>query len=147
MTTIALRDGIMAADYLVGCDYAGFKKIQRIRGGRWAGGWAGICGNFYSAMALLAEIQKPEPERRHEEEETALLIVPPGAGRPLTITWEMAPVVNPPGPYAMGTGSQAAMGAMLCGASAERAVELACRLDPCSSLCGRRRPQVVRVSE
>lgn len=145
MTTIALKDGLMAADYLVGGDYAGFKKIQRIRRGNWAGGWAGICGSFYSAMALLAEIQKPTPERRHEEDETTLLIVPPGSGKPLTITWELAPVVNPPGPYAMGTGAQAAMAAMLCGADVQRAVELACRLDPSSSLCGRRRPQVVRV--
>jgi hypothetical protein len=145
MTTIALKDGIMAADYLVGGDYAGYKKIQRIRKGRWAGGWAAIAGHFYPAMGLLAEIQKEDPERRHEDEETTLLVVPPGSGRPFTITWELAPVVNPPGPYAMGSGAQAAMAAMLCGASAKKAVEIACRLDPASSLCGRRKPQLVAV--
>jgi hypothetical protein len=145
MTTIALKDGLMAADYLVGEDFAGYRKIQRIRKGRWAGGWAGICGHFYPAMALLAEIQKPEMERRAEDDETTLLVVPPGSGKPFAITWEVTPVPLPPGPYAVGTGSQAAMAAMLEGASAQRAVELACRLDPASSLCGRRKPQVVRV--
>lgn len=135
----------MAADYLVGDEFAGYEKIQPILKGRWAGGWAGICGHFYPAMALLAEIQKPEPERRSEDDETTLLIVPPGAGRPLTITWEVTPVPVPRGPYAMGSGAQAAMGAMLSGASAERAVRLACRLDTSSSLCGRRAPQLVKV--
>jgi hypothetical protein len=147
MTTIAYKDGEMAADYQVGDDFAGYRKIMRIKAGRWAGGWAGICGHFYPAMALLAEIQKPadKQERRTEDGETTLLIVPPGSGKPLTITWELAPVPVPPGPYAIGTGAQAAMAAMLCGADARRAVELACRLDPSSSLCGRRRPQLVRV--
>lgn len=149
MTTIAMKDGFIAADYNVSSlgEYFGYKKVIRLRSGQWKGGWAAICGGFYSAMTLVAEIQKESPERRScdgDDDDTTLLVVPQH-GSPFTITWEMTPVPIPRGPFAMGTGAQAAMAAMVCGTSAERAVVVACRLDNDSGLCGKKRPLVVKI--
>lgn len=134
MTTIAFRDGILAADQAIfdRDTYCGQTvKIHRAGCGS-IGGVAGCFGDastfreWMSSAVVVDFIVNPPPQFDHENSE-ALLIKPDGSvfwigpGKRWVQQW---------GPYfAIGSGFRIAMGALAAGVSAEQAVKIACDLD------------------
>jgi hypothetical protein len=137
VTTIVYRDGVMACDSQVTCSevkYAKAKKIRKLGDGS----LLGVSGNWAAAYRLLMGV------REDGTIPPALLETTKGAGalfiRPDRSMWcieggkggGVYPVL---GPYlADGSGFLAAMAAMMGGADAVKAVQIACELDVNSSL-------------
>jgi hypothetical protein len=132
MTTIAYRDGILAADRAIfdRDTYCGETlKIHRANGGE-IGGVAGCFGDastFRQWMASLDGVDLSGPPSFEHENSEALFLTPDGRcfwigpGK----RW-----VQQHGPFfAIGSGFRIAMGALAAGASAEQAVKIACDLD------------------
>lgn len=130
MTTIAIRDGIMAADTAVfeGAVYAGIiSKIVKARDGSLVGasGKAAACWDYIHR----AQVESDKPMQIGEDA-SALIIKPDGS------VWCIeagGPPFRIEGPFhATGPGAGVAIGAMAAGATAEEAVEIACRYDKAS---------------
>lgn len=124
MTTIAVKDGIMAADSMVSSSY-GRKatKIRKIRGS-----YYGVAGNWDDALQFF-EWREKGGDPPSMDDISALEI------RKKTLYYwsgSVAEKIKPP--YAIGSGADIAMGAMSFGATAEEAVKLACKLDDTSCL-------------
>lgn len=131
MTTIAFRDGVLAADSQVTCGAVRdgtAKKIGRTPDGRlWA--FTGKL-RFMEAWREWCEAPAgstgPDAPRLPEiDDSTGILISPDGVVREW---WGDGWVVNNSSPVAWGSGSELALGAMAAGASAEEAVAIAIRL-------------------
>ena len=134
MTTIAVRDGKMAAD--CGQNGGGIRrgtinKIERINGILVACcGYASEIEEF-SAWLKKGKVDEERPKFDKSEDFSALTLDAKGVnvwnwkcwGQPLEAPF-----------YAMGSGNEIAMGAMGAGASAEQAVKIACELDIYSDL-------------
>lgn len=129
MTTIAYRDGILAADTraMVGGWKAAHsvQKVFAIKSDR--GQIAACAGNYSSACAFIEWLRNPHNSRPGLAEDTSILVVEAidklrvyeGSGDfPIS-----APFV------ALGSGMPPATAAMIMGASAKRAVEIASMLD------------------
>lgn len=132
MTTIAYRDGVMAADSRA---YTGNRapigrktKVRRLLDGTLIGCSSLIPGQSEAAINWFengADASDPPPG----DCKTAILAVRPGGEVFFSSdSWFLS------GPlhgefFAIGSGNEYALGAMAMGASAERAVELACELD------------------
>lgn len=131
MTTIAYRDGIMAADS--GCFNDGLYEgeVDKI----WmlpAVGMLGCCGEYGAILKVVEWLMKGgEPARKprlsRESAFAGLLVKLDGEVmhyqlglRPLRIAADF---------HAIGSGREIAIGAMATGASAVRAVEIACHYD------------------
>lgn len=131
MTTIAYRDGVMAADS--GCFNNGLYEgeVDKI----WVMPDVGVmaCCGEYGAILKVVEWLKDgaQPNRKprlsKESQFAGLLITPEGEVlhyqiglRPLRIVADF---------HAIGSGRQIAVGAMAAGASAEQAVQIACHYD------------------
>jgi hypothetical protein len=132
MTTIALRDGILAADRAIfdRDTYCGQTvKIHRAGCGA-IGGVAGCFGDastFREWMTSSAWVDVSSPPQFDHENSEALVIKPDGSvfwigpGKRWVQQW---------GPFfAIGSGFRIAMGALAAGASASEAVSIACDLD------------------
>lgn len=138
MSTIAYRDGIMAADSFVTGEGtvwgAGAAKIVRSPGG-WLGGATGAL-SFSVAFTRWLNAVKGEELRSDQiasalgesfEESEALLVSPGGTihvlpGRPVLCPIETFFIAS-------GSGARFAMGAMAAGADAQSAVTIATALD------------------
>lgn len=136
MTTIAYKDGVLAADAIMcsgGVLIGNAEKITRRDDGALAGG----AGDASYVSAFLTWFkdgeQGPPPEAREGEHsfDRAIIIRPTGA---IEKTIE---VYEPRGRfpvravyYAMGSGKESALGAMYAGASAEMAIHAAIAHDP-----------------
>jgi hypothetical protein len=145
MTTIAYRDGIMAADsrafpghweFAVGSKDKLFKTSTRTHH-RFTGALVGISSNFVGAAELLrpwleAGADPFDMPPFKPETFTILVVVSQG----IFLADNQCAFTGPLGaPYAaIGGGAALAMGAMAMGASAHRAVEIACDLHPGSAL-------------
>ncbi len=139
MTTIAVRDGIMAADSAIvdgGICVGSVPKLHRISCGVMggAGKWSEVL-MFRDWLDECGPDPKTFPDKIRDTDTSVLLLCKDG--RLLCLEgrsqWEID------APYqAIGTGFQIALGAMAAGASAERAVEIACDLD-----VNARRPVIV----
>lgn len=142
MTTICYRDGVMAADtrVTVTCEAGGARafrceKLYRVKvkqGRREVPAIVGLAGGSFDGLAFLDWLvgATPEPPQRlieGEAEFSALVLNKHGLFeydkwcRPDRVLEKF---------YAIGSGSKAALGAMHMGASARRAVAVACRIDP-----------------
>lgn len=134
MTTIAYRDGIMAADS--GCFNEGLyegevDKISILHDV----GVLGCCGEYGAILKVVEWLTgggKPDekPSLSRDSEFAGLLVKRNGEVvhyqrglRPLRMTADF---------HAIGSGRQIAVGAMAAGASAERAVRIACHYDQIS---------------
>ena len=131
MTTIAVKNGVMAADSLVSygnstCGYA--EKIRRTKGGILIA-WAGPLHMQLSAFDWFeggAEYEDAPPDLRDAGSGELVALLPDKrfmafyCARPLAFS---APF------YAIGSGSEYAIGAMATGASAAEAVHIASRFD------------------
>ena len=138
MTTIAYRDGILAADTSIWDrgTYAGcVEKICRAPNG-FMGGMAGCLGDTATFLAWLKAGAEGDPPASKDEDSEGLLISPDG-----TLEWigckDRRVVVDNPY-FATGSGFRVAMGALHAGATAEKAIEVACDLD-----CTTQRPITV----
>lgn len=131
MTTIAYRDGVMAAESLITADgmRAGVVRAKLARSPQGhIGGAAGTLGsNIQFAIWVEAGMPKSKAPQLDDDRFDALLVAPDGAMfyvcRRLTLCQFDAPFA------AIGSGERYAMAAMEMGASAERAIDVAMKFD------------------
>ena len=135
MTTIAFRDGIVAAD--TGCYNDGLYEgeVEKI----WPLidiGVLGCCGEYGAILKVVEWLRNggetdSKPRLSRDSEFAGLLVNPSNevfhyqiSLRPLRINADF---------HAIGSGRKIAIGAMAAGASAEQAIKIACRYDHMST--------------
>ena len=140
MTTIVVRDGVMAGDTCAtfSSDSSGAgdtvgpcKKIYRVKNSSFGQCLVGLAGDSMPGIVFLewfknARRRKPAVDLT-ESKFTALVLCADGL-----FEFDGWCVPDPAeGPfYAIGTGAKAAYGALHMGANAKQAVEVACKVDP-----------------
>lgn len=127
MTTIAYRNGVMAADSLTTSNGARdgiVRKIDCVHGVL-----IGAAGSLAACQAfrawVIAGMQGPDPFR-NDDVGNGLLVAPDGTLVVFSVT---GPATMQTPFYALGSGYQFAMGAMAYGATAEEAVRVARQFD------------------
>jgi len=131
MTTIAWRDGIMAADRLAvtGGMRADAKKLHRLPDGR----VVGCAGSYRLAIKFVSALRRAAVVGLGRDFH-GLVMLPNGKLLEYEDCETAMPVTDRF--YAIGTGAHAAMAAMYCGKSAAEAVKIAGRVDNATG-CGR----------
>lgn len=130
MTTVAVRGGFMAADTQA-TDGGGIKctKTQKIFVANDC--VIGICGALFDALVFVEWFKDPKKNRKpclsNEADFLALVLRPDR--RVELWTANLVPNEVTEDYYAIGSGGAVAMGAMYCGATAEKAVEAAIKWD------------------
>lgn len=125
MTTIALRDGILAADRACNRDgvRVGYRdKVRRIDGGRVA-----MMGYIPGCLAIIEWLDaggKVDPPCIGDDEIATVIFVP-DEGEPTLIELGAQSPLPEAKYHAWGDGREIALGAMWAGASAKQAVEAA----------------------
>jgi ATP-dependent protease HslVU (ClpYQ) peptidase subunit len=127
MTIIAYRDGVMAADTCVTDSFItnGMKLHKK------SGHIIGFCGDVAQALVFVDwffnQKKNRKPDLASETGWEALVLNKDGV-----TTWDrsLRPIPMDDHFYAIGSGATLAMGAMEHGASAKKAVEIACKRDP-----------------
>lgn len=138
MTTIAYRDGVMAADSRA---YAGYNaalgnktKIRRLDDGTLIGCSSTVPGFGEAVLDWYARGGKPDDAPKAEASKFSLLVVKPdGSALYASDAFHLSGPITAAF-YAIGSGEGPAQGAMHAGASAKQAVEIACRVDVWSGL-------------
>lgn len=129
MTTIAYKNGILAADSAVTINnmYAG--KVNKITYDEEKKVAIGISGNMFVSTLVdkIVAYMNGELEKPPEFEDTDILIVKDG--KVYVYQGEHYPVLLESDFASIGSGSQIAMGAMAAGATAEEAVSIASEMD------------------
>lgn len=129
MTTIACKDGCMAADTQLTGDYVyRAQKLVRLPNGGIAGG-AGEWPRAYSALSWLANGEQGDPPAFKKAE--VLILQPDGSLWLAEEAFPAYPLLDKAA--AIGSGAQAAMLAMLGGASAVEAVKAVAKFEPNTS--------------
>ncbi len=127
MTTIAYRDGVLAADQLAttpgGLRGAMVVKIRRITGGRVA-----LCGKFGAACAVADWLAKGREGDIPKHDDNGVIWIPDEGEATIIEQGCEEPLGEAPF-HAWGSGREVAMGAMWMGATAVQAVEAAIALD------------------
>jgi ATP-dependent protease HslVU (ClpYQ) peptidase subunit len=134
MTTIALRNGVMAGDSQVNCGHLKYGQIQKVRR---IGNWIiGVSGSFdcmeqffHWARTGFDCSKRPDLKALHEPSFSAIVL---NASDPEDIIEYEIDLVPQRfcAPYrAIGSGRDFAIGAMAMGASAVQAIEIACLHD------------------
>lgn len=140
MTTIAvdLEQGVMVSDSQVtlehkGINYPAVKIVKRFGMLIGAAGHAGDCTRFIKWAA--GKFQDKEPRWAEDEglEDSVIGIVLKEDGIYVWSQGDPEPEKVEATQYAVGSGGKAARAAMLLGATVEKAVEIACQVDPFSS--------------
>lgn len=148
MTIIAYRDGIMAADSRVSCGGCTYGTYTKIRKRKSDGAVIGIAGNVDVSEgafeAFLSSTGKTNSRVRQDAEvvsnafdgegNEAIIAYPNGESFVVSKKGLVPCEASVPGTQVVGSGWAVAMAALLCGASAETAVEVACMLD--TEKCG-----------
>jgi hypothetical protein len=126
VTTIAYRDGFLAADTQVNgcnnCPVGHMAKIGQTEDGHW---WAHT-GEAQRQAAAAQWAEKREGDPPKSDEGCLILISPDGAVKEW---WGNGWLTYSQSVYAWGSGERPARAAMLAGADPERAVEIAAILD------------------
>lgn len=129
MTTVAFRDGCMAADTQVTGDFVvRAQKIMRLPDGGVAGG-CGLWSRAYAGLRWLADGEQGEPPKI----KGATLLIAKADGSLWLAEGEFPAYPLLDKYTAIGAGAMAAMTAMNGGASAGEAVKAAARLDAMTS--------------
>ena len=126
MTVIAIKDGVLACDsgvFSLDGAYRGSVAKALIMDDGYVIGMAGPCGAFAALLAAaggagFAGYELPE-------DTSVLMLTPDGEVRQMDGPHMGWAVIDAPF-HAIGSGAHIAIGAMAAGASAERAVEIAC---------------------
>lgn len=131
MTTIAYRDGVMAAD--TGCFNDGLYEgeVEKI----WAlsdVGILGCCGEYGAVLKVVEWLENggepgSKPRLSRDSEFTGLLVNRKNEVFHYQIS--LRPLRIDAGFHAIGSGRKIAVGALAAGASAEQAIKIACRYD------------------
>lgn len=131
MTTIAYRDGVMAADSQVTADDAWVMPYTAVKIRRATdGSLVGFSGNVFKFDAFMDWLEDNKLPRLDLGNESKVLVVSP-AGQVLIYMFDGQIAMT--GPFcAIGCGVIPATAAMHMGASAERAVEIAALIDNCT---------------
>ena len=90
-----------------------------------------LAGNFAQAQAVVDWLKRgadPSEEPTFTDPEFGVLVIKDYVTGYIFVNELLSAPAGPP--ITMGTGDAIAMGAILAGASAEKAVEIACKLDP-----------------
>ncbi len=130
MTTIAYRDGVMACDsrMVVGGSASRtsikYTNVHENHGG----GFAVLCGGLANVQALIAALVGGY-EFPKDDEAAAIHINALGIATSIHGGWRAAVIDEF---IADGSGFEIATGAMAMGASARRALEIACQYDICT---------------
>lgn len=128
-----MKDGIVAADSQSTAAFKRFDvvKIHRVESGPFSGWVFGGAGKLSLVMRMLGQIETGslEPLEADNTDETSAygLLVGPKLSYRIDST-SMIPMKFK-GPYAIGSGEEFAMGAMLAGSTAADAVRIASKLD------------------
>ena len=126
MTTVAAKNGQMAADTLLSGDYVmRVQKIYRLASGTIVGGCA---DDWHVAYAAIAWLLTPTGEAPTFDGATLLAMHPDGSLHMADNRFPFYPLLDKTA--AIGCGAQAAMAAMLGGATAGEAVKVAAKIDP-----------------
>lgn len=128
MTTVAADLFMIAADSNVSDGTEDFRVLSKIFPIK--NGFAGYCGQVHVAMQIMDWLQnqrRKKPVFNEEQDASILILDMDGLA---FIDTNMRIMRLRESQYAIGSGSQAARAAMLCGRDPKRAVELACRIDP-----------------
>lgn len=127
MTTIAYRDGVLAADSMCstnGTYLASVDKIHRLDDGR----IVGLCGQSGVCRMVVNWLNGGEKPVLAADDNLNAIIVNPDGG--LALLDKHLVLIPCRAPFlADGSGREIALGAMAAGATAEHAVEIACRFD------------------
>lgn len=131
MTTIAYRAGALAADTLLTPDMGRITKIGRNPSGDIAGaaGSVSICQRWMRAF-IRGDEEMPtlKSVTGDKNDDSTVLVIRKGTRN--VEYWEADGLVEWDAPfYAIGSGWKVAMSALEAGASAKRAVEIACKYD------------------
>ena len=129
MTTIAYDGKTLAADRQMG-GWMNVGKIFKLKDGSYA---AGAGNNFDAIRRIVAWLiagskQDARPEIREQDAPDLLIVDKHGVCNWMTWPYHEGPVITEPF-FAVGSGSEYALGAMASGMSARRAIEIACRFD------------------
>jgi hypothetical protein len=153
MSTIAYRDGVLAGDSLLTQNYANVgmvRKIGRNIDGSIIGGAVGCLSDVSAFIDYIQTLGPLMPNFPAGHAAPPASPLHPGEDSPLGMViiqhkrsfqrriflWEGTSRLNEvvADYLALGSGKNAALGAMEAGASAKRAVEIACMIDPYSGL-------------
>lgn len=131
MTTVAWRAGVIAADRQLD-GWMNACKLFRLKDGSILSG-AGHLDDIIEVAAWInggcKPDQKPDFSGQPKDESTDFLVAcPDGKAYWLTDPWLRRVEIRDDF-YAIGSGAKIALGAMAAGASAKRAIEIACRFD------------------
>jgi len=129
MTTIAYRNGVMAADsgsWIGDASISGAQKVAAGHDGTLYGvsGVAGHCCNYLAWVESGCAGSEPMPEVRPDDGSSFIVLIAPPAG-PLILRTAQGDEVYDTAYMSVGAGNVAALAAMFCGASAEQAIEAA----------------------
>lgn len=131
MTTIAVKNGVIAADSQCTTSFTRFDsvKLKRITSGPYAGYVFGGAGSVATLSVMLAQVTAGElsPISTDDEGSSTAIVVSAQRGYRLE-SGSMIPS-RFRGCYAVGSGCDFAMGSMLAGVSAVEAVRIATKLD------------------
>lgn len=128
MTTIAYRDGILAADTR-SCmgDWVGrenVQKLHRLKDGK----VAGITGDLVKGFHFIKWLQGSIVQRPDLGDSTRVIVL--NHDKSLTIYESVGEYDSSPDFAAWGSGMPPALAALYCGKTAAEAVEIAARIDP-----------------
>lgn len=133
MTTIAYRDGVLAADSLVTLGstkvHGSYQKIRRI--GEYLVGTAGSVASCQAFVDWLRSGDDSHPPPKGEY--NALIVDPRGRVREIE-NGSVLPVPRGAKFFAIGSGSPYALAAMYAGATAIDAVKIAAKIDTSTGL-------------
>jgi hypothetical protein len=138
VTTIVYRDGIMACDSQItsgDIKYAKAKKIRRLGGGA----LIGVCGDWFAGYRLMMGLRDdgtlPSGLLEITKGAQGILVFPDDRSQWVIMGGKSGGIAPALGPYLTdGSGFAVAMAAMMGGADAVKAVQIACELDVNSSL-------------
>lgn len=129
MTTIAYRDGVLAADTLTTRGATAIVGVTKVaKGGTRMGGACGGAGFCSEWLAWIREERPEPPEAKCVDDCNDVGMVVHADGRLEIYEPSGAYTIETPY-YAFGSGRDQALGAMFAGADAETAVRAACEHD------------------
>lgn len=125
MTTVVCNRDMMASDsQLTGTHKAAAKKMWKFKDGI-----VGIAGEYAACVQFVRWLQDPEETDEPEMENVDAMVLTKD-GRIFHYNGSLLPFEVEDEFSAIGSGTQAAMAAMYMGACPERAIEIACAVDP-----------------
>lgn len=129
MTTVAYKDGVMAADTQVSGGYTKLASIVKVE--RTPQGYlVGACGSSaycYKVRSWASDTKTPDaPPMPENDDDNAIMVKPDGT---IVLIWKVGLTEVAAPFYAIGSGRYHALGVMAFGGSAIEAVEVSIQLD------------------